>query len=49
MAVISALIIIANKGLGLDLPEEAILAIAGVVMAYIFGQGAVDAIKELKK
>lgn len=43
MAVVAALLVIANEGLGLDLPTESVMSVAGIVMAYIFGQSYVDA------
>ena len=43
MAVAGALLVIANEGLGLGLPEDSILALAGILVAYILGQGVVDA------
>ena len=49
MAVISALLVITNDGLGLGLDKEAILAFAGIVMTYIFGQAHVDAQREKMK
>ena len=49
LAVVAGLILIANQGLGLNIPEDTILAFAGLVIAYIFGQGAVDAVAALKK
>lgn len=41
LAVVGAFVMIANRGLGLDLPEETIMSIAGVVASYIFGRTAV--------
>ena len=43
MAVVAAGIAIANKGLELNLPEESIMTVAGVVIAYILGESLVDA------
>lgn len=43
MAVAGAVLVIANEGLGLNLPEDSILALAGILIAYILGQGLVDA------
>ena len=42
MAIVSALLMVANQGLDLKIPTESVLSIAGVVMAYIFGQSYVD-------
>ncbi len=44
VSIVSALLIIANQGLGLDLPNETILAFAGIVITYLLGQSAVDAV-----
>lgn len=43
LAVTTALLVVANQGLDLNLPEDSILTIAGVVISYIFGQSLVDA------
>lgn len=43
MAVIVGLLTIANDGLGLGLPEEAIMTVAATVIAYILGESYVDA------
>ncbi|MCF6095049.1 hypothetical protein L1765_13885 [Microaerobacter geothermalis] len=45
MAVVAALITIGNDGLGLNLPSESIMSIAGVAIAYIFGEAYVDSKK----
>jgi len=42
MAVVAALLVIANEGLGLNLPEEAIMTVAAVVIGYILGESYVD-------
>jgi len=42
MAVVSGLLIIANEGLGLNLPKEAIITVASVVITYIIGESWVD-------
>lgn len=46
MAVVSAALVIANKGLDLNIPEESIIAIAGIASSYIFGQAYVDGKKD---
>jgi len=43
MAVISALLVILNDGLGLGIDAEAVLAFAGIVLGYIFGEAYADA------
>ena len=43
LAIVSALIVIANEGLGLNIPAEAIMTVAGIVITYIIGQSVVDA------
>lgn len=45
MAVIAAGLAIANDGLGLHLPTDSIMTVAGVAVAYILGQSHVDAKK----
>jgi len=42
MAIITAIVAVANKGLDLNIPGEAIITAAGVVTAYIFGEAYVD-------
>lgn len=49
MAVAAALVAIANDGLGLNLPKDAILTVAAVVISYIIGEGAVDAARALRQ
>lgn len=43
MAVVSAALIIANEGLGMNIPEDTVLAFAAIVIGYIFGESYVDA------
>jgi len=43
MAVVSALLLIANEGLGLNIPEDAVLPFVAVVLGYIFGEAYADA------
>jgi len=45
MAVISAALVIANRGLDLNIDENTVMAFAAIVMSYIFGQAYVDAKK----
>jgi len=45
LAVASALFIILNEGLGLNVPEESVAYIAGIVAAYIVGEAYVDSKK----
>ncbi|WCK53822.1 hypothetical protein PP175_21270 [Aneurinibacillus sp. Ricciae_BoGa-3] len=45
MAIVGTLIIILNQGLGLNLPTDSVMSVAGVVVAYLFGQSIVDAKK----
>lgn len=42
LAVISGLLVIANDGLGLGIDEQTVLAFAGIVMSFIFGEAYVD-------
>lgn len=42
MAVVSAILVVLNEGLGLGVDGETVLAFAGIVMSYIFGQAYVD-------
>lgn len=45
MAVISAALVVANEGLGLGIDSDTVLAFAGIIMSYIFGQAYVDSKK----
>lgn len=42
VSIVTALLVIANKGLDLGLPEESIMTIAGLAITYILGQSVVD-------
>lgn len=42
LAVVTALLIILNDGLGIKLPTKEILGIVGVISVYIFSEGLVD-------
>ena len=43
MAVVGALLLIANEGLGLNISEEVVLPFVGLLMAYILGESYIDA------
>ncbi|MBP3951119.1 hypothetical protein [Bacillus suaedae] len=43
LAVVTGLLVVVNQGLGLNLPEESILTVAGVAVTYIVGESVVDA------
>jgi len=49
MAVAAALLVIANEGLDLNLPEDAIMSVVAVVLGYIFGEAYVDGKKVSKE
>jgi uncharacterized membrane protein len=42
LTVVTALLVIANDGLQLNLPSEAIMTVAGVVISYIVGESYID-------
>jgi uncharacterized membrane protein len=42
LTVVMALLVIANDGLQLNLPSEAIMTVAGVVISYIVGESYID-------
>jgi len=42
MAVVAGALVIVNQGLDLNLPEDAVNAVAGIVISYILGQAYVD-------
>lgn len=45
MAVVAASLVVFNDGLGLNLPKEEFMTVAGVVIAYILGESYIDANK----
>ncbi len=45
MAVVSGLLVVTNQGLGLELPDDTILAFAGIVLGYMVSQGWVDGLE----
>jgi len=46
LALISSIVILLNDGLGLKLPSQEISYIAGIVIAYIVGESAIDTFKK---
>ena len=42
MAVVSAVLIVLNEGLGWNVPSETILSFAAVVLGWIFAEAYVD-------
>lgn len=42
MAVVAGGLVVANEGLGLDLPTESVMTVAGVIVGYIIGESYVD-------
>ncbi len=42
MALVSGLLVVFNKGLDFNIPDNTIMAFAGIAISYIFGQGWVD-------
>jgi uncharacterized membrane protein len=49
LTVATAILTIANEGLGWNLPTDAIMQVVAVVIAYVLGQGAVDAVQVLRR
>jgi uncharacterized membrane protein len=45
MASVSAALVIANQGLGVQLPAETVTSFAGIVISYLLGQSYVDSKK----
>jgi len=43
MAGVSALLVLLNQGLGLEIPEETVLNFTAIVVGYLVSQGWVDA------
>lgn len=48
MVIVTTLLIALNEKLSLGMSQETIFTLAGMVAAYVVGQSAVDAKKELK-
>ena len=42
MAVVTGALVVLNEGLGLNLPTDAIMTVAGIAITYILGQSVVD-------
>lgn len=42
MAVVTGMLVIVNQGLGLNIPTDAVLTVAGVAISYILGEAYVD-------
>ena len=49
MAVVGAVLLVLNEGLDLGINPEAILAVAGIIIAYVLGQGAVDTARAARR
>ncbi len=45
LAVAGALVVVLNDGLGLNIPKDAVIALATVILGYIFGESTVDAVR----
>ena len=45
IAVTTAALVIVNEGLGLGIPEDAVMQIVAVALTYILGQAGVDIVK----
>jgi len=43
LAVVSALLIVANEGLGLNIPTDVVMAFAALIISYILGDSVVTA------
>ncbi len=42
MAIVSGGLIVANEGIGLNLPSESVMTIAALVASYIIGESYID-------
>lgn len=49
MAVVSAFLVVANEGLGLNIPSDVVLAFAALIISYILGDSAVSTAKEISE
>jgi uncharacterized membrane protein len=48
VAVVSAVLIVLNEGMGLDIPADTVKAFMEIVIAYLIAEGAVDTARALK-
>lgn len=48
MAVVTGILIVLNDGLNIGIDQETVLAFAAIVVGYIFGESAVDAVRAKK-
>lgn len=49
LAVVTALLVIANEGLNLNIPEDAIIKVVQIVLVYIGVEGTADVVSRAKK
>lgn len=49
LAVVTALLVIANEGLNLNIPEDAIMKVVQIVLVYIGVEGTADVVSRAKK
>lgn len=49
MALATGVLIVANQGLGLNLPQGEIMTVAGIAISFIIGESARDAVAASKK
>jgi uncharacterized membrane protein len=45
LAVITAVLVILNDGLDLNIPKDAIMTVAAIVISWILGESFVDGVK----
>lgn len=43
MSLFAAAVMVANEGLGLGIPAESVMSLAGVAVSYVIGRSAVKA------
>lgn len=48
MAVVSAILVILNEGLGWDIPEDTVLTFAALILGWIFCEALVDVSRKKK-
>lgn len=49
VTVVSAILIVLNEGLGLDIDSETVLGFAGIIISYLLGQSYVDSKSQNEK
>lgn len=49
VAVVSAILLVLNEGLGLNIPKDVVMPFVLLICTYLLGQSAVDVVGALKQ